>query len=152
MLDDLGTQHIKEYSMSVYLIRRWYRRSVDLSGSVLSRTKWKKSEQQSTNLIHCCSILLFVVVNLVVEVISCALLGESQVGGEVVDAFVHCLLLLMQRSLCTKEVALCDVGGHVVVLLDEEWVGRSTWPIHHSKQICEREKEKNLYQMYLDQC
>ena len=27
-----------------------------------------------------------------------------------------------------------DVGGHVVVLLDEEWVGRSTWPIHHSKQ------------------
>ena len=59
---------------------------------------------------------------------------ESQVGGEVVDVFVHCLLLLMQSSLCTKEVALCDVGGHVVILLDEEWVGRNTWHIHHSKQ------------------
>ena len=103
--------------------------------------------QQGTNLIHSCIVLLFVSVNLVVEVVSCTLLGESQVGGEVVDAFVHCLLLLMQSSLCTKEVALCDVGGHVVVLLNEEWIGRSTWPIHHSKQICEWEKEKNLYQM-----
>ena len=74
------------------------------------------------------------VVELVVKLISCTLLRESQVGGEVVDAFIHCLLLLMKSSLCTKEVALCDVGGHVVVLLDEEWVGRSTWPIHHSKQ------------------
>ena len=66
--------------------------------------------------------------------VSCTLLGESQVGGEVVDAVAHCLLFLMQSSLCTKEVAVCDVGGHVVILLYEEWVGRSTWHIHHSKQ------------------
>ena len=72
-------------------------------------------------------------VKLVVEVVSCSLLGESQVGGEIVDAVAHCLLLLMQSTLCTKEVALGDVGVHVVVLPDEEWVGRSTWPIHHSK-------------------
>mgnify|MGYP005850444967 CR=1 FL=1 len=85
------------------------------------------------NLVHSCIILLLVVVELVVEVVSCMLLGESQVGGEVVDAFTHCLLLLMQSTLCTKEVALCDVGVHVVVLPDEELVGRSTWPIHHSK-------------------
>ena len=84
------------------------------------------------DLVHSCIVLL-----LVVEAISCALLRESQIGGEVVDVFTHCLLLLMQSTLCTKEVALCDVGGHVVVLLDEEWVGRSTWPIHHSKQKCE---------------
>ena len=109
--------------------------------------------QQSTNLVHSCIVLLFVSVELVVKVVSCTLLGESQVGGRVVDAFAHCLLLLMQSLLCTKEVALCDVGGHVVVLLEEEWVGRSTWPIHHSKQrYYEWEKEKNQYQMYLDRC
>ena len=108
--------------------------------------------QPSTNLVHSCIILFLVVIELVVEIVSCALLGESQVGGELVDAFTHCLLLLMQSTLCTKEVALCDIGVHVVVLPDEEWVGRSTWPIHHSKQICEWEKEKYLYQMYLDRC
>ena len=85
------------------------------------------------NLVHSCVILLLVIVELVVEVVPCTLLGESQVGGEVVDAFTHCLLLLMQSTLCTKEVALGDVGVHVVVVLNEEWVGRSTWPIHHSK-------------------
>ena len=85
------------------------------------------------NLVHSCIILLLVIVKLVVEVVPCMLLGESQVSGEVVDAFTHCLLLLMQSTLCTKEVALCDVGVHVVVLPDEEWVGRSTWCIHHSK-------------------
>ena len=69
-----------------------------------------------------------------------------------VDVVAHCLLLLMQSSLCTKEVALCDVGGHVIILLDEEWVGRSTWPSHLSKQICEWEKKKNQSQMYLDRC
>ena len=61
------------------------------------------------NLVHPCVILLLVIVELVVEVVSCTLLGESQVGGEVVDAFTHCLLLLMQSTLCTKEVALGDV-------------------------------------------
>ena len=86
------------------------------------------------NLVHPCVILLLVIVELVVEVVPCTLLGESQVGGEVVDAFTHCLLLLMQSTLCTKEVALVDVGVHVVVVLNEEWVGRSTWPIHHSKK------------------
>ena len=90
-------------------------------------------DQQGTNFVHPCVILLLVIVELVVEVVPCTLLGKSQVGVKVVDAFGHCLLLFMQSSLCTKEVALCDVGGHVVVLLDEEWVGRSTWPIHHSK-------------------
>ena len=65
-------------------------------------------DQQSSDLVHSCIILLLVRVELVVEVVSCTLLGESQVGGEVVDAVVHCLLLLMQRSLCTKEVALGD--------------------------------------------
>ena len=90
-------------------------------------------EQQSMNLVHSCVILFLVVIDLVVKVVSCTLLGESQVGGEVVDAFTHCLLLLMQSTLCTKEVDLCDVGVHVVFLTDEEWVGRSTWPIHHSK-------------------
>jgi hypothetical protein len=54
--------------------------------------------------------------------------------------------------LCTEEVVLGDVVVRVLVLLNEEWVGRRTWPIHHSKQICEWEKEKNLYQMYLDRC
>ena len=90
--------------------------------------------QQGVDLVHSCIILLLVSVELVIEVVSCSLLGESQVGGEFVDAVAHCLLLLMQRSLCTKEVALGDERGHVVVLLDEEWVGRRTWPIHHSKQ------------------
>ena len=89
---------------------------------------------QSADLIHSCIILLLVSVELVVEVVPCTLLGESQVGGEVVDAVAHCLLLLMQSTLCTKEVALCDVGVHVFVLPDEEWVCRSTWPIHHSKR------------------
>ena len=65
--------------------------------------------QQGTNLVHPCIVLLFVCVELVVEVVSCTLLRESQVGGEVVDAVVHCLLLLMQRSLCTKEVAIGDI-------------------------------------------
>ena len=50
-----------------------------------------------------------------------------------VDAVAHCLLFLMQSLLCTKEVLLGDVGGHVVILLDEEWVGRRTRPIHHVK-------------------
>ena len=52
-------------------------------------------EQQSTNLIHSCIVLLLVIVELVVEVVSCTLLGESQVGGEVVDAVAHSLLLLV---------------------------------------------------------
>ena len=91
-------------------------------------------EKQRAILVHPCVILLLVIVELVVEVVPCTLLGDSQVGGEVVDAFTHCLLLLMQSTLCTKEVTLGDEGVHVVVLLDEEWVGRSTWPIHHSKQ------------------
>ena len=108
-------------------------------------------DQQGTNLVHSCVALLFLFVELVVEVVSCTLLGESQVGGEMVDAVTHCLLFFMQSSLCTKEVALCDVGGHVVALLDEEWVGRSTWPIHHSMEKCEWKKEKNVYQMSLDQ-
>ena len=63
---------------------------------------------QGTDLVHTCIILLLVRVELDVEVVSCILLGESQVGGEVVDAFTHCLLLFMQSTLCTKEVALCD--------------------------------------------
>ena len=75
------------------------------------------------NFVHPCIILLLVFIELVVEVVPCMLLGKSQVGGEVVDAF----------TLCTKEVALGDVGDHVVVVLNEVWVGRSTWPIHHSK-------------------
>ena len=86
------------------------------------------------NLVHSCGVLLLVVVELVVEVISCMLHEESQIGGEVVDAFTHCLLPLMQSTLCTKEVALCDIGVHVVVLPNEEWVGRSTWPILYSKR------------------
>ena len=108
--------------------------------------------QQGTDLVHSWIVLLFVSIELVVEVVSCSLLEVSQVGGEFVVAVAHCLLFLMQSSLCTEEVVLGDVGGHVAVLLDEEWVGRRTWPIHHSKQICEWDKEKNLYQMYLDRC
>ena len=60
------------------------------------------------DLVHSCIVLLLVSVELVVEVVSCSLLGESQVGGDIVDAVGHCLLLLMQRSLSTKEVALGD--------------------------------------------
>ena len=86
------------------------------------------------NLVHPCVILLLVIIELVVEVIPRTLLGKSQVGGKVVDAFTHSLLLLMQSTLCTEEVTLGDEGVHVVVLVHEEWVGRSTWPIHHSKQ------------------
>ena len=56
------------------------------------------------------------IIELVVELVPCTLLGKSQVGGKVVDAFTHGLLLLMQSTLCTKEVALGDVGVHVVVL------------------------------------
>ena len=88
---------------------------------------------QGADLVHSCIVLLLVRVELVVEVVSCVLLEESQVGGEVVDAFTHCLFLLMQSTLRTKQLPLCDVGLHVVVLPDEEWVGRSTWPIHHTK-------------------
>ena len=51
---------------------------------------------------------MLVSVEFVVKVVPCTLLGESQVGGETVDAVSHRLLLLMQRSLCTKEVALGD--------------------------------------------
>ena len=83
-------------------------------------------------------------VELVVEVVPCMLLKESQVGGEVVDAVGHRLLLLMQRSLCTKEVTLGDEGVHVVVLLHEERVGRSTWPIHHSKTSVSGRKRKRI--------
>ena len=61
---------------------------------------------QGADLVHSCIILLLVSVELVVEVVSCTLLGESQVGGEVVDAVAHCLLFLVQSSLCTEEVAL----------------------------------------------
>ena len=64
--------------------------------------------QQGADLVNSCTILLLVIVELVVEVVLGTLLGESQVGGQVVDAFVHSLFLLMQRSLCTKEVALGD--------------------------------------------
>ena len=40
LLDGLGAQLDIECSMSVYLSPRRCRRSVDSSGSVLSRTKW----------------------------------------------------------------------------------------------------------------
>ena len=66
--------------------------------------------QQGTDLVHSCIVLLLVIIELVVEVVSYTLLGESQVGGEVVNAFTHCLLLLMQSMLCTKEVVLRDIG------------------------------------------
>ena len=89
------------------------------------------------NFVHPCVILLLVIVELVVEVVPCMLLGKSQVGGKVVDAFTHSLLLLMQSTLCTKEVTLGDERAHVVVLLHEEWVDRSTCPIHHSKKIAQ---------------
>ena len=66
--------------------------------------------QQCTNLAHSSIVLLFVCVELVVEVVSCSLLGESQVSGEIFDAVGHCLLFLMQSYLCTEEVALGDIG------------------------------------------
>ena len=47
--------------------------------------------QQGMDLVHSCIILLFVSIELVVKVVSCSLLGESQVGGEIVDAVAHCL-------------------------------------------------------------
>ena len=86
------------------------------------------------NLVHPCVILLLVIIELVVK--------ESQVGGKVIDAFTHCLLLLMQSTLCTKEVSLGEVGVHVIVVLNEEWVGRSTWPIHHEKVVVSRKNER----------
>ena len=46
--------------------------------------------QQSTDLVHSCVVLLFVSVEIVVEVVSCLLLGDSQVGGKIVDAVAHC--------------------------------------------------------------
>ena len=95
------------------------------------------------NFVHPCIILLLVIVELVVEVVPCTFLEKSQVVGKVVDAITHSLLLLMQSTLCTKEVAVGDVGVHIVVLPNEEWVGRSTWPIHHSKikmRVVEREE------------
>ena len=48
---------------------------------------------QGADLVHSCIIFLLVRVELVVEVVSCTLLGESQVGGEVVDAVAHSLVL-----------------------------------------------------------
>ena len=51
--------------------------------------------QQGVDLVHSCIVLFLVRVEFVVEVVSCTLLGELQVGGEAVDAFAHCLLLLM---------------------------------------------------------
>ena len=61
------------------------------------RLEWLRLEydQQGADLVHSCIVLLLVSVELVVEVVSCMLLGESQVGGEVVDAVVHCLFLFM---------------------------------------------------------
>ena len=47
------------------------------------------------DLVHPCIVLLLVRVELVVEVVFCTLLGESLVGGEVVDAVAHSLLLLV---------------------------------------------------------
>ena len=52
-------------------------------------------DQQSSDLVHSCIVFLLVRIELVVEVVFCTLLGESQVGGEVVDAVAHSLLLLV---------------------------------------------------------
>ena len=60
------------------------------------------------DLVHPCIVLLLVSVELVVEVVLCMFLEESQVGGEVVNAVGHSLSLLMQLSLCTEEVDLGD--------------------------------------------
>ena len=51
--------------------------------------------QQGADLVHSCIVLLLVRVELVVEVVPCTLLGESQVSGEDANAVIHCLLLLM---------------------------------------------------------
>ena len=50
---------------------------------------------QSADLVHSCIIFLLVRVELVVEVVSCTLLGESQVGGEVVDAVMRTSIQLL---------------------------------------------------------
>jgi hypothetical protein len=63
------------------------------------------------------------------------LLGLLQVGGEEVDAVAQSFLFMMQSSLCAKKVVLGDEGGRVIILLDEEWIRRSSWPIHHRKQM-----------------
>ena len=83
------------------------------------------------------------IVEFVVEVVPCTLLGESQVGGEIVNAVAHYLLFLMQSSLCTEEVVLGDVVVRVLIFLNEEWILRSSWPIHHRKQICKWKKGRN---------
>ena len=50
---------------------------------------------QGADLVHSCIIFLLVRVELVIEVVSCILLGDSQVGGEIVDAVAQSLLLLV---------------------------------------------------------
>ena len=50
---------------------------------------------QGADLVHSCIIFLLVRVELLIEVVSCTLLGESQVGGEVVNVVVRSLLLLV---------------------------------------------------------
>ena len=50
---------------------------------------------QGVYLVHSCIILLLVSIELLIEIVSCMLLEESQVGGEVVDVVAHCLLFLM---------------------------------------------------------
>ena len=67
------------------------------------------------NLVHSCLALLFLFIELVVEVVSCTLLGLSQVSGKVVDAVAQCLLFLMQSSLCTEEVVLGNVVIRVLI-------------------------------------
>jgi hypothetical protein len=62
----------------------------------------------------------------VVEVVSCMLFGLSQVGGEWVNSEAQCFLFLMKSSLRTEEVVLGDVVVQVIILLDEEWVRRSS--------------------------
>ena len=93
-------------------------------------------EERLTNKARISSILALFscfFTELVVEVVSCTFLREAQVSGEVVDVVAQCLLFLMQSSLCTEEVVLGDVGVRVLVLLNEELVGRSSWHIHHVK-------------------
>ena len=51
-------------------------------------------DQQGTDLVHSCIDLLFIFIELVVEVVSCTLLGESQVGGEDVDVIAHSFVVL----------------------------------------------------------
>jgi hypothetical protein len=57
LLDSLGARHDEECSMSEYLSRRWYRRSVDSSGSVLT---WKKNvgstRHESRPFLHHCLV------------------------------------------------------------------------------------------------